>query len=37
MENNSQASTYSDLALPPDYNTIEYAPIELLERGDVDV
>jgi len=37
MENNYQASTSSDLALPPDYNTIEYAPIELLERGDVDV
>jgi hypothetical protein len=37
MENNSQSSPDSDIALPPDYNTIEYALIELLERGDVDV
>jgi hypothetical protein len=37
METNYQAATDSDIALPPDYNTIEYAPIELLERGDVDI
>lgn len=35
MNEEEQAST--EIYLPPDYNTIEYAPIELLERGDTDI
>jgi hypothetical protein len=35
MSEEEQAST--EIYLPPDYNTIEYAPIELLERGDTDI
>jgi hypothetical protein len=35
MSEQEKAST--ELYLPPDYNTIEYAPIELLERGDTDI
>ena len=35
MDDEKKAST--EIYLPPDYNTIEYAPIELLERGDTDI
>ncbi|HEY9612537.1 hypothetical protein, partial [Allocoleopsis sp.] len=35
MSEEEKAST--EIYLPPDYNTIEYAPIELLERGDTDI